>query len=460
MVETVDSTGQHQRKAITVRPELLKDRCRLAIELVLGSARGTWQLGEGQLPRMGIALVFFWAVGQGGDCWAVLPVVPTCQQTRAEHSQPAQRKVLSLGSTGIQVETLQRTLNVRLKPSPGLSVDGDFGPATRLAVIRFQESRQLKNDGVVDHDDWTAMGTPVKPDDSVPDPTAFNQQALPIAPSDALEGPPFVTAKSWAIADLETGKILDHLSKDKVLDIASTTKIMTGLLVLEFAEQQPTVLQEKITFSSKADKTRGSTSGLRAGETISVKELLYGLLLPSGNDASVAFAEHFGTRMIEAQGQNRPKDTGYVLFVEAMNRRARRLGMKNTVFKNPHGLTAAGHSSTAADLVLLATAAMKLSSFRAYVSTRQYGCKVGTSLGGNRNIAWKNTNQLLGIEGYIGIKTGTTAAAGACLVSASRRGDKELVMVVLGSGSSRGRYVDTRNLYRWAWRQQELLRRP
>ena len=365
---------------------------------------------------------------------------------------PAAR-TLQPGSFGRLVEDLQRTLNRRLDPSPGLSIDGDFGPATRAAVVRFQQEKKLPAKGVVDQDDWKALGPLVTAGLPVPDPAITNGTPTKKKAADLLKGQPFVSARAWAIAELETGKILFSQNPSEVRDIASTTKIMTALLVLELAETRPDVLNEKITFSSRADKTRGSSSGIRAGEMISVANLLYGLLLPSGNDASIALAEHFGKNF--AKGKNKKNASAVECFVAAMNDRAASLGMKNTHFENPHGLTSPGHQSSAEELVLLATAAMKIPRFRQYVSQRQFGCTVESVTGYRRNLAWTNTNQLLSFEGHFGIKTGTTSAAGACLVSASRRGNRDLLLVLLGSGSSRGRYVDARNLYRWAWNELE-----
>ena len=141
-------------------------------------------------------------------------------------------------------------------------------------------------------------------------------------------------------------------------------------------------------------------------------------------------------------------------FVAEMNRRAEKLGMQNTRYANPHGLTASGHKSSARDQAKLAHAAMQNDLLRKYVSTRQHGSKVTGPGGYERNVLWKNTNRLLAIEGYRGVKTGTTGAAGACLISYGERNGKELIVVVLGSTSADARYVDSRNLFRWAWREQ------
>ncbi len=374
------------------------------------------------------------------------------QASRSTADSKENAKKLSIGSFGRLVEDLQRTLNAKLEPTTSLSVDGDFGPATRAAVIRFQEAKGLKADGIFDLDDWKALGTLITEDEPAPEPSVANRQELPSTPADSLEGPPFVTAKAWAIANLEDGAILFESNLNDKLDIASTTKIMTAYLVLELAEKNPSILSEQIIFSEKADRTRGSTCGIRAGEIVSVEELLFGLMLPSGNDAAIALAEHFGSRIVKRTAEQASDE----LFVIAMNEKAQSLGMTRTHFCNPHGLTESGHQSSANDLVKLTCAAMHFDSFRRYVNTRQHGCKLDSKSGYRRNVLWKNTNQLLGIDGYTGVKTGTTTAAGACLVSACQRDEQEIILVLLGSSSSRGRYADSRNLYRWAW--NELLK--
>ena len=356
---------------------------------------------------------------------------------------------LQSGARGRLVENLQRTLNVRLTPSPKLTVDGDFGPNTQKAVMQFQRSRQIPVTGIVDKTTWNALGTLITRAPTVPAPVVVKSQKLPKNPADSLHGPPFVTCKAWAIADGKTGKLLWGNNQSKRLDMASTTKIMTAYLVLRLAQSRPDILNETITFSHRADETRGSTAGVRAGESLSAKELLYGLMLPSGNDASVALAEHFGDRFERNRG-NQP-DNPYQRFIAQMNRQAKQLGMQDTRFANPHGLTAEGHHTTASDLLRLAHQAMQLPRFRSYVSTRQHGCTLTNQAGQQRNVIWKNTNRLLATEGYLGVKTGTTTAAGACLVSAAQRGDRQLLMVVLGSSNSDARYTDSRNLYRWAW---------
>ncbi|HEX6963896.1 MAG TPA: serine hydrolase, partial [Lacipirellula sp.] len=204
---------------------------------------------------------------------------------------------LKVGAAGPLVEALQRTLNARMTPSPELGVDGDFGPMTESAVIDFQKSKGLQASGVVGPETWKALGALVAEGPEAPDPEVVNAEVIKKKPADELDGPPFVSCKAWVIADGKTGEVLWGQDDEKPLDIASTTKIMTAYLVMKHAEEHPEVLEETITFSKRADETIGSTAEIRAGEQLSVHELLYGLMLPSGNDASVALGEHFGKRL-------------------------------------------------------------------------------------------------------------------------------------------------------------------
>ena len=361
--------------------------------------------------------------------------------------------MLQRGSTGSSVEMLQRTLNSRLEPSPNLSVDGDFGPATEAAVKQFQFDAEMTVTGRVDRAFWARLG-PVVPPVEVEKPEVVNGRVLPKAEPDALTGLPFVTCPSWIMCDGKTGRPLWQANANDARHIASTTKIMTAWLVLDAAEKNPEILEEEILFSRRADETPGSTSGLKEGEIVSVKEALYGLLLPSGNDMSVALAEHFGKRFVESkQLQSVDERDSVQAFVMVMNQEAKRLGMDSTTYTNPHGLSERDHLSTAADLATLAFTALGNPMFADYVSTRERGVVVRGRSGYQRNVIWKNTNQLLAIEGYQGIKTGTTSKAGACLASVCLRGDRKLLLVVLGSSSSPSRYTDSRNLYRWAWQK-------
>ena len=357
---------------------------------------------------------------------------------------------LVVGASGELVEHLQRTLNTRLTPSPNLAVDGDFGPATEAAVRDFQTKMRLESNGEVNAATWKALGTLVTRDRPVPDPSVVNRQVMPREESDSLAGVPFVTCKAWIAIDAEMGRVLGGSNEHQPLHAASTTKMMTAYVVLMLAEQDPSLLSETVVFSARADGTIGSTAALQAGERLAVGELLYGLLLPSGNDASVAIAEHFGAR---CPGIDDPAVDDYQRFIREMNRTAKRLGMHQTRYKNPHGLTDEEHLTTASDLAMLGRMCMKVPRFERSSTTPQHGCTVVNARGASRNLLWKNTNRLLAIDGYHGIKTGTTKAAGACLVSYGTRDGNEAIVVVLGSATSAARYVDTRNLFRWTWHE-------
>ena len=385
------------------------------------------------------------------------------ERDRQSTSEPVELRV---GAFGTRVELMQRTLNARMTPSPNLGVDGDFGPATEAAVRKFQETSGQTATGITGTAFWKTLG-PVVDEMPVADPAAVNSEILAQQPMDSLDGRPFVTSKSWIVVDAENGRMIAGQDQNEQKHFASTTKIMTAWLVIQLAERQTAILDETLTMSTRADQTRGSTSDIRTGEMLTVREALYGLLLPSGNDMSVALAEHFGARVhqqstaivaerlpsVSVGGDADP----LAEFVTAMNSEATRLGMLKTRFTNPHGLSAADHLSTAADLAALAKATLGSELFKSYVSTRQRGASVTGPGGYLRNVMWKNTNELLAIDGYSGVKTGTTDQAGACLVSTGERDGRRLIVVVLGSAASESRYVDSRNLYRWGWK---LLKNP
>ncbi|HUP79769.1 MAG TPA: serine hydrolase [Pirellula sp.] len=361
-------------------------------------------------------------------------------------------KAMRIGATGDLVESLQRTLKVRLSPRGSISVDGDFGPATEAAVKAFQKQEKIEATGVVNEATWTALGALIEQDQPLPPPHIVNSEKLEKKPSDDPFGPPQVTCTAWTIVDGASGDLIATNKSEAEMHIASTTKIMTAYLVLKLAAVYPEVLDEVLTFSRRADETIGSTAGVRAGESLTVNELMYGLLLPSGNDASVALAEHFGRKFAKPDAELDDKQS-FDRFMEQMNETARELNMLQTNYVNPHGLTDKAHLSSATDLARLARAALELPRFRDYVTCRQHGCEVIGTGGYKRNLKWENTNRLLSIDGYMGLKTGTTDAAGACLVSCSQRDGRELIVVVLNAANSDARYLDARNLHAFGWRK-------
>lgn len=283
---------------------------------------------------------------------------------------------------------------------------------------------------------------------------ASAQDALPPTkePADSLAGPPVVSAKAWAIADGKTGAFLWGSHESDALTMASTTKIMTARIVLALAAKEPKVLDEVVVVSERAAKTGGSSAKIEAGDRIVAKDLVYGLLLPSGNDAAMALGEHFGKHFLDKDTPP-SNDANLDAFVREMNRQAKALKMTETKYLDPHGMSK--NQSSAKNLTVLAWDTLKDKLFREYVSTRKHIAEAMGADGDKRTLIWENTNRLLGIEGYDGVKTGTTTAAGACLVATGTHGTDRLIVVVLGCTSNDSRYVDSRNLFRWAWRERE-----
>ena len=236
------------------------------------------------------------------------------------------------------------------------------------------------------------------------------------AVAEALE----VSATAAVLMDADMGQVLYEKNGDRQMLIASTTKIMTALVVLEHAAPDDVIT---VTPNHMAE---GSSMYLRAGETVRVEELLYGLLLCSGNDAALALTECAG---------------GLTPFVALMNEKAAALGMAHTSFANPNGLDADGHYSTARDMAVLAAAAVENPTFRRICSSRSVTI-------GQRTM--ENHNRLLRqVEGCIGLKTGYNRAAGRTLVSCTERDGCRLVAVTLQDGND---WADHAALYDYGFR--------
>jgi len=366
--------------------------------------------------------------------------------------------VLRNGMGGAAVATLQRTLNARLNPTPDLTVDGDFGLGTEGAVKRFQQENQLQVTGWVDAEVWKAL-QPLIEVDTFPNPEVTNSEPWIRQPADDLMGPPIVTAPAWGLFDAVDGTVIAGQNLDQQRQVASTTKIMTAWLVLKLVQQQPDLLEERVTFSRRAAATIGSSVNLNEGESVTVNELMYGLLLQSGNDASVALAEHVGNRVaegiekLEGFAAAATETDPLKKFIMAMNAEAARLNLTNTNYTNPHGISEENAFGSVRDLATLTRLVWTDPRFRQYVGTPRFGCVAIDPTGYRRNIRWSNTNRLLSIENYNGVKTGTTSAAGFCLVTHASRKGQERLIVILGADSNDSRYADTRNLARWSWQQ-------
>jgi D-alanyl-D-alanine carboxypeptidase (penicillin-binding protein 5/6) len=225
------------------------------------------------------------------------------------------------------------------------------------------------------------------------------------------------------------GRLLWERDADDERAMASTTKIMTGFVVLERAG-----LDEVVTVSARAAAVGESEAGLKAGQQLSVRALLDALLVHSANDAAVALAEHVAG--------SEPA------FVDLMNERAASLGLRDTSFKNTHGLDERGHHTSARDLAVLARTAMQNPVFAEIVAAPT----IRIPRAGGGTVKFENTNPLIGsYEGATGVKTGWTDAAGYCLVASAERNGIELTAVVLDARSTGARRDDAESLLDWGF---------
>lgn len=230
--------------------------------------------------------------------------------------------------------------------------------------------------------------------------------------------------------------------------IASINKVMVAHIVCELIAEDPALLETEIVFTGGSQGTPGSTTALPAGDRIGLRDALFGLMLPSGNDMANTLAAHFGPRFAAPETPAENVDPAHANFVAQMNRRALALGMRDTTYTTPAGYSSVERdlTSTAADLLKLASAAMRVPLFREVVGTARHAAIITKADGSMREIAWANTSRLLGEGHAYGIKTGTTGDAGACLLTAADAGGRPVFAVVLGSASPNRRFIDTRNL--------------
>jgi serine-type D-Ala-D-Ala carboxypeptidase (penicillin-binding protein 5/6) len=253
-------------------------------------------------------------------------------------------------------------------------------------------------------------------------PPAFNPQ------------PPPINAKAYVLMDANSGAVLAQSNMNQRLEPASLTKLMTAYLASTALKQNQMKLGDMVTISEKAWRTGGSRMFIQVGNQVSVKDLLNGIIVASGNDSSVALAEHIaGT-----------EDA----FAQMMNETASRLGMQNTHFMDATGLPDPNHYSSAYDLALL-TRAIIHDYPEDYSRYKQQWVIFN-------NIRQPNRNQLLWRDPSVdGLKTGHTEHAGYCLVSSALRNNTRLITVVLGEPSDYGRTVDTQALLNWGYRFYE-----
>lgn len=249
-----------------------------------------------------------------------------------------------------------------------------------------------------------------------------------------LNDEPKINSRSAVVIDRKSKNIIYGKNENVKKAMASTTKIMTAMVVI-----QNTNLNNIVDISKKAAGTGGSRLGLKAGDKITVKDLLYGLLLRSGNDCAVALAEYVAGSVPE--------------FSNLMNQNSQMLGLNNTHFVTPHGLDEEEHYTTAYELAILADYALNNEVFAQIVNTKSYTINI------NKNSkTLNNTNELLGnLNGVYGVKTGFTNGAGRCLVTSIKRGNLDVICVVLGADTKKDRTRDSAKLIEYTFNKYEEI---
>lgn len=243
---------------------------------------------------------------------------------------------------------------------------------------------------------------------------------------------PSVLSRYAVVYDRASGTVLWGKNENTPVPMASTTKIMTALVMMEQIGADR--LNEEVTVSQEAANTIGSRLGLHTGDKITYNDLLYGLMLCSGNDAAVEIA-------ISTAGS-------VANFAELMNKKAEELGLENTHFVTPHGLDRDEHYTTALELAKITDCAMKNPKIAQVIATKQYTVTIN---GYPKTIS--NTNELLGyLEGVNGVKTGYTSKAGRCLVTSVNREGFEIITVVLGADTRKIRTQDSIKLIEYTYK--------
>jgi D-alanyl-D-alanine carboxypeptidase (penicillin-binding protein 5/6) len=261
--------------------------------------------------------------------------------------------------------------------------------------------------------------------------------SLALADSPAVLRVPTIASNSYILRDFMSGQVLAAHNSDQRVEPASLTKLMTAYLVFNALQQKQLRIDQTLPVSRRAWRAEGSRMFIEPNKPVTVDELLRGMIVQSGNDASIALAE--GVAGSEE------------VFVQLMNKEAARLGMKNTQFVNATGLPQKDHYSTAADLALLAHALIRdfPHYYATYYSVKEYAYN---------NITQPNRNRLLWTDPYVdGIKTGHTENAGYCFIGSAKRGDQRLISVVLGTNSNSVRFTETQKLLNYGFQFYETV---
>ena len=251
-----------------------------------------------------------------------------------------------------------------------------------------------------------------------------------------------IESKSAVLIEASTGKILFEKNKGEKLPPASITKIMTMLLTMEAIDEGKITLKDQVPISEQASKMGGTQLFLEPGEKRTVEELLTGVAVESANDAAAALGEYIGGT--------------YRSFIKMMNDEAKKLGMKNTQFKNANGLPEEGHYSSAYDIALMSKELVRHPKIHQYLTIWMTDINVGKNSDKTRTLA--NTNKLLkNYEGLDGIKTGYTSEAKHCLSATAKKGNLRLISVVLGAEDSKMRFDEAAKLLDYGFANYEGL---
>ncbi|MCI0516915.1 MAG: D-alanyl-D-alanine carboxypeptidase, partial [Woeseiaceae bacterium] len=255
--------------------------------------------------------------------------------------------------------------------------------------------------------------------------------ALATGPTAPPPSPPVIGAKSYLLIDSDTGQELASLAPDTRLAPASLTKLMTAYAIFRALAEDQVSLDDQVTISENAWRTPGSRMFIEVGTRVSVKDLLLGMIVQSGNDASVALAEHVAG--------------SEAVFAEVMNRYAAALGMRSSHFMNATGLPHQDHFTTARDLAQVARAVVReFPDYYRWYSEKEFEYN---------KIVQPNRNSLLWRDSSVdGMKTGFTDDAGYCLISSAKRDGMRIISVVLGTSSARSRVDGSQALLNYGFR--------
>ncbi len=261
---------------------------------------------------------------------------------------------------------------------------------------------------------------------------------FPLTASAQLAPPaPALEAKAWLLLDVNSGQVLASQKADERFEPASLTKLMTAYITFSALKQKSLKLDQIIPVSTRAWKAEGSRMFIEPNKPVTVDELIHGVIIQSGNDASTALAEAIG-------GSEE-------VFAQMMNREAKRLGLANTHFTNATGLPSPELRTTAQDLSQLVVALIRdFPEYYPLYSQKEYRYN---------NITQSNRNRLLWLDPTVdGVKTGYTENAGYCLITSARRGERRLVSVVLGTASESARATESQKLLNWGFQFYDSVR--